>query len=139
MASVRQQINITAGPRAVWRAFTTDDGLTSWWVDGARVEGKSGGRLVLDTEDDDGNAVQERGMYHVFRPTRAIEINFDRVPATPWAGSRVKVAIARDGGDTRVAIVHTGSSELFTDDERRGDLEREWRGALRSLRSALEG
>ncbi|MFT4624103.1 MAG: hypothetical protein ACI8PZ_002762 [Myxococcota bacterium] len=139
MSSVRQQINISAGPRAVWRAFTSADGIASWLVDSARIEEKSGGRVVLDTEDDDGNAIQERGLFHVFRPTRAMEIAFDRKPDTPWAGSLIKIAIARDGDETRVVLVHSGNTESFTDDDRRAQLDKEWRGALRSLRGALEG
>ena len=139
MSSVRQQINIAVGPRAVWRAFTTEDGVTSWWVDGARLDAKEGGRLVLDTEDEEGESVQESGIFHVLRPTRSLEIVFDKLPETPWAGSRMKIALARDGGETRVVLVHTGNGEAFTDEERRLALEKEWRGALRSLRGALEG
>lgn len=138
MASVRQQINVAVGPRALWRAFTTADGLASWWVDSGRIDAKEGGRVVLDTEDDEGNTLQECGIIRVYRPTRALEFTFDRAPETPWAGSTVKVALARDGADTRVVIVHSGKSETFTDEAKRDALVREWRGALRSLRGALE-
>ncbi len=139
MSSVRQQINIAVGPRAVWRAFTTEEGVTSWWVDGARIVASEGGRIVLDTEDDEGQPLQERGLFHALRPTRSIEIIFDKAPPTPWAGSRLKLSLARDRGETRVVLVHSGSSETFTDDEQRAALDKEWRSALRSLRGALEG
>ncbi len=138
MASVRQQISVAASPRAVWRAFTTEEGLVSWWVDGARVEPRAGGRVILTTEDDEGAPMEESGFYHELRPTRRIEILFDRNRPSAWAGSRIKVHIARDGDETRVSITHTGSSDRFEDEEKRSALDKEWRAALKSLRSALE-
>lgn len=136
MPAIRQQINIATGPRAVWRAFTTAEGLASWWVDEARVEARTGGRVVLTSEGDDGEPVEERGMYLEFLPTRKLEIAWDNVGKAPTKGSRVQIQIARAGQDTRVAIVHSGGDveegELFD------ELDKGWKAALRSLRDSLE-
>ena len=138
MAAVRQQINIAAGPRKVWRAFTTAEGLCSWWADEARVEAREGGRIVVTTEGDDGEPQEERGLFHVLRPTRRIEIAWDKNAKVPTAGTRIAVQVARDGDETRVSIVHSGTA-VDEDEELRDTLDGDWRRALRALRSSLEG
>lgn len=138
MPSIRQQINIHASQRAVWRALTTAEGLTSWWVDEARVDAREGGRITIVSEDDEGNPIEESGVFHKVRPTRKIEIKFDSVGKGENAGTRVEFSLGRDGDDTRVALVHSGSGPL-DDEEARSVMDKAWKGALKALRSSLEG
>ncbi len=137
MPAIRQQINIAAPTRAVWRALTTSEGLTSWWVDEARVDAREGGRIVLVSEGDDGEPVQEVGIFHELRPTRKIEIAWDKSSPAITKGTRLEFQIARDGDETRVSLVHSGAGVLDDDDARTG-LEKAWKAALLSLRDALE-
>ncbi|MCO4744138.1 MAG: SRPBCC domain-containing protein [Proteobacteria bacterium] len=137
MPAIRHQINIAAPARAVWRALTTEEGLTSWWVDEARLVAEKGGRVVLKSEGDDGEMIEEVGMFHELRPTRKIEIKWDSTSPAPTKGTRVQFTVARDGDETRVAIVHSGPGVL-DDEEERAALEKGWRQALRALRGSLE-
>lgn len=137
MPAIRHQINIAAPTRAVWRALTTEDGLTSWWVDEARVVAEKGGRIVLKSEGDDGEMVEEVGMFHELRPTRKVEIAWDSNSPAPTKGTRIQFTVARDGDETRVAVVHSGGG-LLDDEEERAALEKTWRQALRALRGSLE-
>ncbi len=137
MPTIRQQINIAASPRTVWRALTTEEGLKSWWVDRARVEDRPGGRVVLHSTDDDGNPLEERGIFHDFRPTRKIEIAWDSTSPAPTKGTRVEFHVARDGDETRVNLIHTGSG-ILEDETSRTHIEKGWRQALHALRDALE-
>lgn len=137
MASIRQQINIAAAPRRVWAALTTADGLKSWWVDEARVDAREGGRVVLISEGEEGQPVEERGMFHTFRPTRRVEIAWDGNSPAPTKGTRVEFNVARDGEETRVSVIHSGGA--LDDEEAREALEKGWKSALRALRSSLEG
>jgi uncharacterized protein YndB with AHSA1/START domain len=136
MSSVRQQINIAAAPRAVWAKLTTAEGLTEWLADSARADSDEGGRVVLTMEGDDGAPVEERGIFHALRPTRSVEIAFDRAGKGPWAGTRLSVQVARDGDETRVAVVHSG----FADDadDALAAIDADWRRALKALRGTLE-
>jgi uncharacterized protein YndB with AHSA1/START domain len=136
MASVRQQINIAASPRVVWRQLTTAEGLTSWWADKARLEAHSGGRIVLESEGDEGETWEERGIFLEHRPTRKLEIKWDTTSPAPTAGSRVKFQLARDGDETRVILIHTGA--FLDDDEVLARYDKEWRSALKALRGSLE-
>lgn len=137
MSAIRQHINIAASARTVWNALTTEEGLTSWWVDEARLVAEKGGRVVLRSEGDDGEPVEEVGMFHEIRPTRRIEIAWDQRSPAETRGTRIQFTVARDGDETRVAVVHSGGGVL-DDDEAREALEKSWRQALRALRGALE-
>ena len=136
MASVRQQINIAASPRVVWRQLTTAEGLTAWWADKARLEAHAGGRIVLESEGDEGELWEERGIFLEHRPTRKLEIKWDTTSPAPTAGSRIKFQLARDGDETRVSLVHSGS--FLEDDEVMARYDKEWRSALKALRGSLE-
>jgi uncharacterized protein YndB with AHSA1/START domain len=135
MPSIRQQINIAAAPRAVWEKLTTAEGLKDWLADEARATSQEGGHVVITVEGDDGEPIEERGRFHTLRPTRKVEIAFERNSAGPWAGTRLTVQLARDGSETRVAVIHSG----FDDDEELLESQNvEWRQALKGLRSSLE-
>jgi uncharacterized protein YndB with AHSA1/START domain len=137
MSAIRHQINIGVGPRAVWRAITTADGLMSWWADEARVDSRAGGRVVVTTEGEDGEPVEEAGVVLDFTPTRRFEINWDRVGKGPNRGSRLTFQLARTGTETRVSLVQSGG-DVLKDEELRSQMSADWKSALRALRSHLE-
>jgi len=138
VSSIRRQINIVATPRALWNAFTTADGWKSWYADEARIDAREGGRVTLTSEGDDGEPIEEIGLVHTYRPTSRLEIGWDSNSPAPTKGSRLTVQIARDGDETRVAIVHSGG-DLLKDEDARAQLDKDWRQALLALRSVFEG
>ncbi len=137
MAAIRHQVNIAVPTRTVWKALTTPEGLTSWWADEARIDARKGGIIVITTEGEDGEPVEERGILHELRPTRKVEIKWDPGSYPPTAGTRVTFQLARDGDETRLSLVHSGGGAL-EDEETRAALEKDWHRALRGLRDALE-
>ena len=137
MASIRQQINIAVPSRVVWNALTTAEGWKRWWAEEARLEPRSGGRIVLTVEGDDGEPVEERGIFHELRPTRKLEIAWDASSPAKTKGTRLQFSISRHGDETRLAMVHSGGG-ILEDEDQRAALEKEWRGAMRALRSSLE-
>ena len=138
MASIRQQINIAVPSKRVWDALTSADGWKQWWAEDARLEARSGGRIVLTVEGDDGEPVEERGVFHELRPTRRLEIAWDATSPAKTKGTRLQFVVSRDGDETRVALVHSGGG-ILDDEEARAELDKEWRTALKALRSWLEG
>jgi len=135
LATVRQQINIAASARVIWNALTTAEGLSSWWVDEARVDTRAGGRVVITTEDENGEPIEEIGMFQQLRPTRKIEIKWGSNSPGALRKTRLEFVLARDGDETRVAVIHSGVEE---DEDDNAALEKEWRQALLALRSSLE-
>jgi uncharacterized protein YndB with AHSA1/START domain len=138
MPSIRRHIHIAASPRQVWKALTTAEGLESWLVDGAQIDARKDGRIVLTGEDDDGNPVVERGFIQKWRPTSHFEITWDKFGDFPIRGMNYQFQLAIDNGETRLSIVLSGNPEILDDDERRSELDADWRRALKSLQSMLD-
>ena len=138
MASIRRQINIAASPRAIWNAFTTEEGWKSWYADEARIDARKGGRVTLTTEGDDGEPIQEVGLVLRYRPTSQLEIAWDSNSPAQTRGTTLSFQIARDGDETRVALVHSGG-QILEDEESRDALEADWRRAFNALRDVFEG
>lgn len=137
MASIRRFIHIAAGSRAVWRMLTTAEGWTSWYADEARVDGRKGGRVVLTSEDDDGEPVEEVGTILTWRPTSKFEIRWDGNSPGATKGTVLSFSIAKEGDETRVGLVHSGGG-LLEDPEARDALDKTWRQSLQGLRDCLE-
>ncbi len=137
MASIRQQINIDAGLREVWNALSTVDGWTSWYADDARVDARKGGRITLSAIGDDGEPVDEVGIFLTFRPTRKLEVAWDATSPAPTKGTTLSFQVARDGDETRLALVHSGGG-ILEDEDARDALVKEWRQAFHALRDHLE-
>jgi uncharacterized protein YndB with AHSA1/START domain len=137
MSSIRRQINVACTPRAVWRALSTAEGWTSWYADEARVDPRKGGRITLITIGDDGEPVDEVGIFHTFRPIRKLEVSWDASSPAPTRGTSLSFQVARDGDETRLALVHSGGG-ILKDEEARAALVKEWRQAFLALRDYLE-
>lgn len=136
MSSVRRQINIAAPIRSVWKMITTPEGWTAWYADEARVDARSGGRVTLLSEGDDG-PVEEVGMLHIYRPTSHLEIRWDSRSPASTRGTHLAFHLARDGEETRVSLVHSGGL-LDEDASARQAIDDTWRRALAAMRDALE-
>lgn len=137
MSSIRRHVHIAAPSRAVWNAVTTGEGLSSWWVDSARVDGRQGGRLVLQWTDDDGKEVEAWGMFHELRPTAQVEVLFDRVGSSPLRGCRLAFQVARDGAETRLSVL-LADGEALNDPAQREALDAGWRRDLKALQDLLD-
>jgi uncharacterized protein YndB with AHSA1/START domain len=137
MPAIRRQINIAAPQRTVWNMLTTADGWKAWYADEARFDANSGGRVVLQTEDDDGNPVEEVGTVLTFKPTRKLEIRWERGTTANTVDTVLSFGLARDGDETRVSLIHRGAGPL-EEEEARAELDKTWRQSLKALRGVLE-
>ena len=138
MGSIRQQISIAVGARRVWWGITTQEGLQGWLAKEARVESRDGGRVVLESTGNEGDWGDASGIFHTLRPTRKVELAFDRSANPVFGGTRLSFQIAHDAGETRVSLVHRGTEGLFEDEEEAALLSKAWREALKRLRVLLE-
>lgn len=135
MSTIRRQISIAATPRAVWNALTTPEGLANWLGSDARLDPRSGGRIVLKVRGDDA-PVEEAGFLHVWRPTAKLEINWDKSSPGPWKGTFTQFQVARDGTETILNVQHSGPG--FEDEATRTTVDGNWKRALLTLRDRLE-
>lgn len=132
MPMIRRQVSVSASPRAVWAALTTPEGLARWLSDAARVDGRAGGRIVLTPK----GGGEESGLFHSFRPTAKVEINWDKRGEGPWKGSFLSFLVGRDGGETVVNVQHDGPA--MDDSAARTALDEFWRARLNALRDQIE-
>ncbi len=117
--------------------LTTAEGWKSWYADEARVDGRKGGRVVLTSENDDGEPVEEVGTILTFRPTSKFELRWDENSPADTKGTVLSFSIARDGDETRVGLIHSGGG-LLDDEEARESQDKTWRQSLQGLRDCLE-
>ncbi|GDX83591.1 hypothetical protein LBMAG42_54020 [Deltaproteobacteria bacterium] len=136
MSTIRRQITIEASPRTIWAALTTVEGLKSWLADDASLIPIATGRFSVTMEGDEA-PITETGRFHTIRPTSKLEIHFDKTSGGPWKGTALTFTIAREGSQTVVNILHTGSG--FDDAAVFKDVDDTWRRALIGLRDGLEG
>lgn len=137
MPAIRRHILIASSTRSVWNAISTPEGLSRWLVAEARLEPRSGGRVMLARIGADGLREEARGMVHKWRPTSHLEIAFDRLGDHPSRGSHVAFQVARDGDETRLSVVQSGGENL-EDDAQVALLDDRWRKDLERLQTALD-
>jgi len=136
MSAIRRHVLIACTPRAAWRALTTAEGLEKWLADEARVDGRQGGRVVLQGTDFDGEN-DACGIVHTWRPTAKFEVSWDSVGHFEGKGGHAAFQVARDGDETRVSVVYSGG-EALDDDERRQKMVAAWKTALEALQQLLD-
>ena len=136
MSSIRRHVFIASNPRTVWNALTTVDGVEKWLTDEARIDGREGGRVVFTGEDAEGEPLEERGVILVWRPTSHFEIAWDSIGSGPTKNTNLAFQVARDGKETRLSLVHSGSA--LEDDALRAWLDEEWKGRFEFLQAWLD-
>ena len=119
--------SLDASPERVWEALTTERGLTSWLALSAKVDGRQGGDIEIEFDDDQ----EVSGTISRWDPTTHF--------AHTWIindeiSSEVAYALTATGGGTDLMLVHTG----LPDEMCRGYTPG-WHSFLARLAADLEG
>ena len=119
--------SLDASPERVWEALTTERGLTSWLAVSAKVDGRQGGDIEIEFDDDQ----EVSGTISRWDPTTHF--------AHTWIindeiSSEVAYALTATGGGTDLMLVHTG----LPDEMCRGYTPG-WHSFLARLAADLEG
>lgn len=106
---------VAAAPVDVWRAWTTADGLATWWWHTwpdtrYAVDAAVGGHYRIEAAD---HGIGVRGEYRVLQPPHRLAFSwiwFDHEDGTTVDGpvEEVEVTFEADGTGTRVRVRHTG-------------------------------
>ncbi len=132
MSTIRRPVQIAAGTRVVWNALLSTEGILKWLAAEGRVDPREGGRFVCKFASGD----EVTGIINAWRPTAKAEILFDKHSAAPWGGTSLTFSVARDGTQSAVHVMHTGSA--LEDDAVSAPLDAQWKGWLVALRDNLE-
>lgn len=108
---------IDATPAEAWRAWTTSEGMTEWWVEEADIELKIGGRFELymlpDEPDFEGNRGSEQCTILAYAKERMLAATWNAPPSFPeqrTRHTRITVLFEPVDGDekTKVTLIHSG-------------------------------
>jgi uncharacterized protein YndB with AHSA1/START domain len=119
--------SLNASPDRVWEALTTAEGLMSWLAVSAKVDGREGGSVVIEFEEDQ----TVGGTISRWDPTTHF--------AHTWIingaiSSEVAYALAPAGSGTDLTLVHTGLP-----DEMCGGYTPGWHAFLARLSAEVAG
>jgi len=119
--------SLNAAPERVWEALTTEDGITSWLAVSAKVDGRHGGAIALEFDDNqtvDGTITRWDPTSN-FAHTWVINSEFP---------SDVRYALEPAGDGTALTLVHTGLP-----DEMCGGYTPGWHAFLARLAADVDG
>lgn len=131
-SDLKYEVLIKAHPTHVYRAFTNATSLREWLSDGATVDPKPGGRMVVWWND----GYVSAGQYE--------ELEVDQRVAFTWKGrtepaeTHVLVALTPHKGGVTLTLIHSRLGEGEAWDQPRAEFKRAWEFSLENLTSVLE-
>lgn len=129
MLNILHRIGIKAPPNAVLGALTTFEGLSGWWTEDTKGDGRAGGELAF--------TFAERGFFRM----KVLKAQPDHVVwevidgAAEWIGTKINWELKTSGDFTVILFSHTGWREPV---EFMHHCSTKWASFLFSLRALLE-
>jgi uncharacterized protein YndB with AHSA1/START domain len=137
-------IVVPAGVDAVWQAWTTTEGITSFFAPGAEIEPRVGGafHVYMDPGAEPGEKGADDMRILAIQPKRMLSFDWNAPPSLPQARQQRTLVIVRlqpvDGTSTRVTLHHTGWGDGGEWDQAYTYFDRAWDQVLGSLKTRFE-
>jgi uncharacterized protein YndB with AHSA1/START domain len=126
--TIEAEVRTVASPADVWRAWTTPEGLASWFVDRATGQAEAGEVLTWHW---DRFGFEVRQIVREARPGERLVLQSD----APEGARLTEVTIRTDAGETVVRVVESG---FRGSDDAAAGVASGWRMALALMGHALE-
>ncbi|GAB4039782.1 MAG: hypothetical protein Fur0014_09780 [Rubrivivax sp.] len=139
-----KEVTVPAGVDAVWQAWTTTDGVTTFFAPAAEVEARVGGpfRIYFDPTAEPGSRGADDTRVLAVQPKRMISFDWNAPPSLPQARQQRTFVIVRlhpvDERRTRVTLHHTGWGEGGQWDQAYAYFDRAWDNVLAGLKERFE-
>lgn len=107
---IERTVHLTRGPREVWQALTTAEGLSAWFGERASIDLRPGGAATLTFA---GGMTVDLRIERVEEP--AVFAYTWRLPDLPEDDPRrtyVEFTLEPAGGGTRLRVIETGFAQL---------------------------
>jgi uncharacterized protein YndB with AHSA1/START domain len=142
--SIDKEIVLAATPEQAWAAWTTREGITSFFAPDARIEPRAGGAFEVYI-----NPFAEPGMkgaddmrFLALQPPRMLSFTWNAPPHLPEARQQRTVVVVRihpvSERETRVTLHHTGWGDGGEWDQAYAYFDRAWGNVLGNLKKRFE-
>jgi uncharacterized protein YndB with AHSA1/START domain len=139
-----KSVTVPAGVDAVWQAWTTTEGITSFFAPGAEIEPRVGGafHVHMDPGGEPGQKGADDMRILAIQPKRMLSFDWNAPPSLPQARQQRTVVIVRlhpvDEKSTRVTLHHTGWGDGGEWDQAYVYFDRAWDQVLGGLKTRFE-
>lgn len=135
---------VPASVDAVWQAWTTTSGVTSFFAPGAEIEPRVGGafHVYFDPGAEPGQRGADDMRILALQPKRMLSFDWNAPPSLPQARQQRTFVVVRlhpvDERSTRVTLHHTGWGDGGEWDQAYTYFDRAWDNVLAGLKARFE-
>ncbi len=139
-----KEVVVNATLDQVWSAWTTRDGITSFFAPDAKVEARPGGpfQIYMDPLADPGMRGADDMRFLAVQPKRMLSFDWNAPPSLPEARLQHTVVIVRfnpvDEQHTQVSIHHVGWGDGGEWDKAYAYFDKAWPFVLGSLQKRFD-
>jgi uncharacterized protein YndB with AHSA1/START domain len=142
--AIEKEIVVTATPEQVWNAWTTREGITSFFAPDAKIDARVDGAFEIYI-----NPLAEPGLkgadgmrFMALQPPRMLSFTWNAPPSLPEARQQRTFVVVRihpvSEKETRVTLHHTGWGDGGEWDKAYGYFDRVWGNVLVNLKKRFE-
>jgi uncharacterized protein YndB with AHSA1/START domain len=142
--SLDKQVEVAATIDEVWDAWTTREGIVSFFAPDAKIEPRVGGafQIYIDPLAEPGNKGADDMRFMALQPKKMLSFDWNAPPSLPLARAQRTFVVLRFEplGDklTRISLHHTGWGEGGEWDKAHAYFDRAWSGVLGNLKKRFE-
>ena len=142
--AIDKDVVVAATPEQVWNAWTTREGITSFFAPDAKVDARVGGAFEVYI-----NPLAEPGLkgadgmrFMALQPPRMLSFTWNAPPSLPEVRQQRTFVVVRlqpvGEKETRVTLHHTGWGDGDEWDKAYGYFDRAWGNVLQNLKKRFE-
>jgi uncharacterized protein YndB with AHSA1/START domain len=142
--SIDKSVDVAAGIDQAWEAWTTRDGITSFFAPDAQIEARVGGafHIYFDPLGDQGMKGADDMRIMALQPKQMLSFDWNAPPSLPVAREQRTFVVVRlqplDGSHTRVTLHHTGWGDGGEWDKAYTYFQRAWDVVMGNLKKRFD-
>ena len=142
--SIDKEVVIAATPEQAWQAWTTREGITSFFAPDAKIEPRVGGafEIYINPYAEPGLKGADDMRFLALQPPRMLSFTWNAPPNLPEARQQRTFVVVRihpvNERETRVTLHHTGWGDGGEWDKAYAYFDRAWGNVLGSLKKRFE-
>lgn len=142
--AIDKEIVVAATPEQVWNAWTTREGITSFFAPDARIEARVGGAfaIYINPLAEPGQKGADDMRFMALQPPRMLSFDWNAPPHLPQVREQRTFVVVRiqpvSEKETRVTLHHTGWGEGGEWDKAYAYFDRAWGNVLGSLKKRFD-